>query len=126
MELPKNYCKNRNLNTDLFFMKKIQMFLLSSTENQCNHFEIYFPKHKYYILIVLQQITQSQIFENISTILKGVIKNMNEWININLHTDLIKYITGRQEYTTNDTRRAKNELINQGVKTAGVQYYNTH
>ena len=58
--------------------------------------------------------------------MKGAFQNMSEWININLHTDLIKYITDPQEHTTNATRRAKNELINQGVKTAGVQYYNTH
>ena len=51
---------------------------------------------------------------------------MIEWININLHTDLIKYITDLQEHTTNDAQKVKNELINQGVKTAGVQYYNTH
>ena len=51
---------------------------------------------------------------------------MSKWININLHTDLIKYITDPQEHTTNDTRRAKNEFINQGVKTAGVKYYNIH
>ena len=29
-------------------------------------------------------------------------------------------------YTTNDTRRAKNELIKQGVKIDGIQYYNTY
>ena len=44
---------------------------------------------------------------------------MIEWININLHTDLIKYITDSQEHTTNNARKAKNELINQGVKIAG-------
>ena len=43
----------------------------------------------------------------------------------NLHTDLIKYITDSQVYTTNNTKRSKNELIKQGVKTDGVQYYNT-
>ena len=32
MKLPTNYCKNRNLNTDIMFMKKIQIFVLSSTE----------------------------------------------------------------------------------------------
>ena len=39
MELPMNYHKNRNLNTDLLFMKKIWMFILSSTEDQYTHFE---------------------------------------------------------------------------------------
>ena len=45
--------------------------------------------------------------KNVSTILKGALKNMIEWINNNLHTDLMKYITDPQNYTTNDTRRAK-------------------
>ena len=43
-----------------------------------------------------------------------------------LHANLTKYITDHQEHTTNDTRKANNELINQGVKIANVQYYNTH
>ena len=62
----------------------------------------------------------------VSAILKEVLKNMIEWINSNLHTDLIKYITDPQEHATNDTRKTKNELINQGVKTKGVQYYTIH
>ena len=33
MELPTNYCKNRNLNTDPFFTKKIQIIVLSPTED---------------------------------------------------------------------------------------------
>ena len=33
MELPTNYCKNRNLNTNLLFTKKTQMFVLSPTED---------------------------------------------------------------------------------------------
>ena len=51
---------------------------------------------------------------------------MIKWTNSNLHTDLIKYIADPQDHTTNNTRRAKNELINQGVKTDSVQYYNTY
>ena len=51
---------------------------------------------------------------------------MNKWINIILHTDLIKYVTDSQEHTTNNTRRAKNELINQGMKTDAVEYFNAH
>ena len=46
---------------------------------------------------------------------------MIKWININLHTDLIKYITDPQEHTTDNTRRAKGELINQGVEINDVQ-----
>ena len=51
---------------------------------------------------------------------------MNEWIYNNLHTDLIKYITDSQMYTTNNTRQTTNELTNKGLKTDSVQYYNTH
>ena len=98
------------------------MFVLSSTEDQYTHFETLFYEHKNYILIILQQIIQSQRFKNVSTVLKGVLKNMIEWLNISLHTDLTKYITDQQEHTTNDTRKAKNKFINQGVKTADVQY----
>ena len=50
---------------------------------------------------------------------------MIKWLDISLPTDVTVYNTDHQEYTTNDTRIAKNKLINQGVKTADVQYYNT-
>ena len=120
MGLPTNYCKNRNLNTGLLFTKKTQMFVLSPKKDQCAHFETLFSKHKNYKLIALQHIIPSRRFENVSTVLKGSLKNMMEWINSNLHTDLIKYITNPQEYTTNNTRRVMNELINQGVKTDGI------
>ena len=51
---------------------------------------------------------------------------MNELISGNLYTDQIKYITDPQVHTTNNTRRAMNELVNQGVDTEGVQCCNTH
>ena len=51
---------------------------------------------------------------------------MIEWLDSSLNTNLTKYITDHQEYTTNDTRKAKNEMINQGMKTVDAQYYNTH
>ena len=57
--------------------------------------------------------------------MKGALKDIIEWINNNLHTDVIKYITDPQEHTTNNIRRAKNALINQGVKADNVQYNNT-
>ena len=38
---------------------------------------------------------------------------MIKWLNISLYTDLTKY---------DNTRKAKNELINQGVETVNVQY----
>ena len=46
---------------------------------------------------------------------------MIDWTNNNIHTDLIKNITDPQEHTTNDARKVKNELINQRLKTGGVQ-----
>ena len=39
---------------------------------------------------------------------------MIKWLDISLHTDLTKYITDHQEHTTNDTRKAKDEIINHG------------
>ena len=59
MELLKNHCKNRNLNTDLLFLKKIQIIVLLSAEDQCTHFEMLLSKYKSYIIIILQQIIQS-------------------------------------------------------------------
>ena len=87
-----------------------------------------FSKHTNYILIILQQIIQSQRLKNISTVLEGAIKDMNQWIcsNRNLYTDQTKYVTNSKMNTTNTARRATNELINQGVNTDGVQCYNTH
>ena len=90
------------------------------------YFERLFSKHNKYILNILQQFTQSRRLKNIFTVLEGVFKNMNEWICSNLHTDLIKYITDSQVHTTNNTRRATNEVMKLGVKTDGIQYYNTH
>ena len=51
--------------------------------------------------------------------------DMIKWLNNSLHTTLTKYITDHQEHTTNNTRKAKNELTNQGVKRANIQYYIT-
>ena len=126
MKLPINYHKNRNLNTDLLFTKKIQIFVLLSTEDRYTLFETLFCEHNYYFLIILQQITQLQKFKKISTVLKVVLKNVIKWLNISLHIYLTKFINDQQEHTSNNTRKAKNELINQGVKTADVQNYNTH
>ena len=90
------------------------------------YFEIFYSQYNKYILNILEQLTQSQRLKNICTVLEGVFKNINEWICNNLHTDSIKYITDPQVHTTNNTRRATNELMNQGVKTDGIQCYNTY
>ena len=76
MELPMNYHKKRNLNTNLLFMKKIWMFMLSSEEDWYTHFKTLFYEHKNYVLIILQQIIQSRRLKKVSTVLKGVLKYM--------------------------------------------------
>ena len=76
MELPTNYHKGAHLNLDALFVKKTRMFALSSTDDQNNHVETLFCKHKNYILIILQQIIQLQRLKKISTVLKRVLKNM--------------------------------------------------
>ena len=98
IELPMKYHRNRNLNTDLLFKKKKQMFILSSTKAQNNHFETLFYECKNYILIILQQIIQSWRFKKISTVLKWVFQNMIKWLDSSLHTNLTKYITDYQEH----------------------------
>ena len=45
IKLSTNYHNGRHLNIDILFVKKIQMFVLSSAEDQCTHFETLFSKH---------------------------------------------------------------------------------
>ena len=42
MKLSTSYHNCRHLNIDTLFVKKIQMFVLSSVEDQCTHFETLF------------------------------------------------------------------------------------
>ena len=58
--------------------------------------------------------------------MKGALKNVINLINYDIHTDVIKYITNPKEHTISNAQKGKNELINQGVNAASVQYYNTH
>ena len=90
------------------------------------YFKILFSKHNTYILNILQHFTQSRRLKNICTVLEGAYKNMKDQISNNIHTDLTKYITDSQVHSTNDVRRAMNELMNQGVKIDSIQCYNTH
>ena len=126
MELPTNYHEDGHLNVDVLFLKIIQLFVLSSTEDRCIYLELLFSKHTKYLSNILQQIIQSQRFKKVSTVLKGVLKNMIKWLDSSLHTNLTKHITDHQEHTNNDTGKEKNKLIAQGVKTANNQYYNTY
>ena len=89
------------------------------------HLELLFSKHTKYLSNILHQIIQSQRFNNVFTILGGASKNMKEWICGNLRTDQINYITDSQVHTTTNNKIVTNELVNQGVYTMGVQYYNT-
>ena len=125
MEIPMKHYKKGNSNTDILSMKKIQIFVLPSPEDRYTYFETLYYEHKNNILTILQQIIQSRKFMKESAILKGVLKNMIEWLDIRLPTDLTNYNTDHQEHTTNDTRRVNNKLINQGVKTTDIHYYNT-
>ena len=93
MKLPTNNHKDRHLNIDILFVKKIKMFVLSSIEDKCMHFETLFSKHNKYIIHKLQQFIQSQRLKNIFTVLEGAFKNMIDRISKNIYTDLIEYIT---------------------------------
>ena len=76
MNLPMNCYKNGNLKTDILFMKKIQIFVLSSSEDRYTHIKTLYYEYKNNILIMFQQIIQSQRFMKASTILKRVLNNM--------------------------------------------------
>ena len=104
MELPMNYHENINLNTDLLFTKKIRIFVLSSPEDRYTHFDTFYYEHKNIILIILQQIIQSQRFKKVYTILKRILKNIIKWLDISLPTDLTNYSTDHQKHRTNNTR----------------------
>ena len=45
MELPTNYYKDRHLKINILFVKKIQMFVLSSIEDKCMNFETLYSKY---------------------------------------------------------------------------------
>ena len=69
IELSTNYHNGRHLHIDILFVKRIRMFVLSSIENTCTHFEMLFSKYKNYILNILQQSIQSQRLKNVFTVL---------------------------------------------------------
>ena len=50
IELPTICHKDRHLNVDVLFMKKIRLFVLSSAKDQCVHLESMFSKHTKYLL----------------------------------------------------------------------------
>ena len=76
MELSTIYHKDKYLNVDVLFVKKIRLYVLSSTEDQCTHLESLFSKHTKYLLNIIQQTIQSQKFKKVSKTLNRVLKNM--------------------------------------------------
>ena len=50
---------------------------------------------------------------------------MIKWLDISLPKDLTNHNTDHREHTTNNTKRSKNKLVNQGMKAIKVHYYNT-
>ena len=126
MELPTVYHKDGHLNVNVLFMKNIQLFVLSSEEDQYTNVDSLFSKHTKHLLNTLQQIIQSQRFKHVFIILRDVSKNTKEWIRMNLCTDQINYTTESQVHTTTNTITATNKLMKQGVYTKDVQSHSSH
>ena len=103
MELSTLCHKNGHLQVDILLMKKIRLFVLLSTEEQCAHLESLFSKHTKYLLKICQQIIQSQRFKKSSITLKRVLKNVTIWLDSDPHIILTKYTTNQQEHTNIDT-----------------------
>ena len=126
MESATNYHKDRHLNVNVLFVKKIQLFILLSVENQCMEFESLFSKHTIYLLKIIQQIIRSQRFKAELTILGVVSKNTKEWICMNLRTNQTNYATNSQVHATTNARILNDKPSNQGVKRADDQCHKTH
>ena len=101
--------KKKHLQVYVLSIKKLRLFLLSSTEEDCVHLESLFLKYTKYLLKICQQIIQSRRFKKAFITLERVIKYVTEWLDSDPHFILIKY-----------------KLINQGVKTNKDRYYNAH
>ena len=108
MELPSICLKNGQLQVDVLSVKKLWLFVLSSTEEHCVYLESLFSKHTKYLLKICQQIIQSGRFKKVSITLKRVLKNVTGWFDSDPYFILTKY-----------------KLINQGVKAFNDRYYNT-
>ena len=109
MKSPSICHKNDLLQLDVISIKKLRLLVLSSKEEHRIHLKTLLSKHINYLLKIYQQIIQSGRFKKASITLERVLKIMTEWFNSN--PDLIWTVY---------------KLINQGVKTFNVQYYNTH
>ena len=105
IELPTNYHKDGHLSVDVLFVKKIQLFIVSSVENRHMEFELLFSKHTMYLLNITKQIVQSRRFKAMLTILRVVYKNMKDWICMNLCTTQANHTTNTIVHAATDARR---------------------
>ena len=117
MESPSIYYKNGHLQVDVLSVKKLQLFVLSSTEEHCVHSESLFSKYTKYLLKICQQIIQSRRFKKAFITLKIVLKKATEWFDSDPHFIFTNYTTDHQEHTNIDTDKDGYKWINQGVKT---------
>ena len=109
MQLSTLYHKKGHLQVDVLSVKKLQLFVFSSTKKHSVHLASLFSKHSKYLLKICQQIIQSQRFKEATITLERVLKNVTKWFNSDPHFILTQY-----------------KLINQGVKTTNDKHYNTH
>ena len=100
MESPSICHKNGHLQVDVLSVKKLRLFILSSTEEHYVHLESLFLKHTTYLLKICQHIIQSQRFKKASITLKRVLKNVTKRFDNDPYFILTKH-----------------KWINQGVKT---------
>ena len=78
MESPSICHINDQLQTDVMSVKKLQLFVLSSSEEHCVHLESLFSKHTKYLLKLCQQVIQSGRFKKAPNTLKRVLKNVTK------------------------------------------------
>ena len=112
------------MNVDVLFMKKIQLYVLSSVKNRCLHYELLFSKHTKYLPNIIQRMIQSQRLQGILTTLGIVYKNTKVWIHINLRIDQVSYDNQSQVHSTTNVRTTNSKSTNQGVKKVDNQCHN--
>ena len=91
MESPSICHENDLLQSDVISVKKLQLFVLSSKEEQRVRLKSLISKHTKYLLKIYQQIIQSGRFKKTFITLKRVLKNMTKWINSDPDLILIIY-----------------------------------
>ena len=99
MESPSLCHKNGHLQVTILSVKKLRLFVLSSTEEHCIYLKSLFSKHTKYLLKICQQNIQSRRFKEASITLKRDLKNVTGWFDSDPYFIFTKY-----------------KLINQGVK----------